>query len=169
MKMAVETSTNTEKQVCSSCGADVRPNTTFCYNCGSSVAEKSFEKTSVETRKSDFLKPDIASAQNGNYVSAEIESKAEEPIIKPIEKPFDEPLEAKNDLSKIEEKILEPKGKPGLKSAASMRRPQKNAQPKNVEVVWEQPENSTSVWFVIFAFILLLFAVGALLAMLYLK
>ena len=28
-----------EKQVCEGCGADVRENTAFCYNCGSSVGE----------------------------------------------------------------------------------------------------------------------------------
>jgi len=28
-----------EKQVCEECGVDVRENTAFCYNCGSSVGE----------------------------------------------------------------------------------------------------------------------------------
>jgi predicted amidophosphoribosyltransferase len=28
-----------EKEVCRECGVDVRENTTFCYNCGSRVAE----------------------------------------------------------------------------------------------------------------------------------
>lgn len=31
--------TAVEKEICENCGADVRENTLFCYNCGSRVAE----------------------------------------------------------------------------------------------------------------------------------
>lgn len=163
--MAVETTTNTEKKICNSCGADVRPNTTFCYNCGSSLAGKSSAETILENQKSNLLQSNAPDVSNGN--SAPIEP-AQETIVKPIEKPFAEPLIVKNESPKIEKEKSEPDDKPALKTAASMRRA-KPAQSKRVEVVWEQPENSTSIWFVVFALVLILLAAGALLAMLYLK
>lgn len=45
-----------EKEICRNCGVDVRPNTLFCYNCGSSVASASNSiKTGYPTVKDKLL------------------------------------------------------------------------------------------------------------------
>lgn len=150
-----------ENQVCKNCGADVRPHALFCYSCGSSVAS------------------DSAVKQNGNNNRAKIGSDkqefAEKPIAKPVledaakpsDKPFKDLSKTEIERAEIENKKLTVEKETVLKTAASVRRQAKPPR-KKVEYVWEQPRESVNIWFVAAAIILTLFAVAALLAMLYL-
>ena len=56
-----------------------------------------------------------------------------------------------------------------LKTAASLRQKPRAQEIKKVEVVWEASENAPNLWFIIVSVILVLFAAGVLLAMLYIR
>jgi hypothetical protein len=162
--MAVETAT--QKNLCSACGAEVRPGAMFCYSCGSAVTatddlsgngQAKIEKENVENQPAELpiAKPD-EKVENG----------------KPFKKPVDESPALKNEKIRFEE--AEPKNKKlivekerTLKTAASVRK-QAKPQTKAVEVSWEE-EDSPNILFIAAALVLTLLAVGALLAMLYLK
>ena len=146
--MAVET-TGTDK-ICRKCGADVRPHALFCYSCGSSVA-----------------------ADDGQLFAANkpIAKPVLEEIAEPLDKSFDDLSSAKNkevEEAEVTDRKIVVEKETVLKTAAAVRRQTKPPRRKNVEIVWEQPPDSVNVWFLATAFILALFAVGALLAMLYL-
>lgn len=52
-----------EKQICQNCGVDVRPNTLFCYNCGSAVspsASNGNKTTAYPTVKDKLLEEERA-------------------------------------------------------------------------------------------------------------
>lgn len=145
-----------KKEICDACGAEVRPGSMFCYNCGGAVseAETVIQKNDRKNSVSDaWFKADVT--ENIDLKTTKL--KAEEIAEKSIEKPTVSEL-----LEKIEE---EPKEKPSiedrakLKSAANLRRKAKSFQRKTVEVVWEEPENAPNKWFPIVAILLILFVV----------
>lgn len=115
----------TEKQICRTCGVDVRPDTLFCYNCGSAV---------------------------GNF-----------PTVK------DKLLEEEQFAGRESEKISAAAKETKLTSAASLRQKKNSAPKKTVEVVWEEPQSASNVWFLVVAFLLTIFAVGIFAAMLYIR
>ncbi|HEX8367099.1 MAG TPA: zinc ribbon domain-containing protein [Pyrinomonadaceae bacterium] len=141
-----------ENPVCSACGAPVRPQALFCYNCGSSIApeidtseprDEIFDENKAETQP--------LAAADENY---------DAPIGKPSETLVEDKPEKKSPLP----------AETKLKSAAALRRGARTpAQKKTVEVIWDEPENAPNVWFLVAAFVLALFAVGILLAMLYIR
>ena len=150
-----------EKQVCPACGADIRPQAVFCYNCGAAVAAPDNAETEPPPRE------EITE-------DAEIESKAttrlDENNVKTIDKSFDTVVETSKDNDDAPEKTDTNKTETKLKSAASLRKSaRKPMQKKTVEVVWDEPESAPNLWFLVAAFVLSLFAVGILLAMLYIK
>lgn len=118
-----------EKQICQKCGAEVRPNTLFCYNCGGSVTDPS--KT-LPTVKDKLLEEELSAAIKAD----------------------------KNSAVSKETKLT---------SAASLRERRENPSKKMVEVVWEEPDSAPNPWFLAVAFLLTLFAVGILAAMLCLR
>jgi hypothetical protein len=61
-----------EKPVCGNCGADVRPDTQFCYNCGKSVSEGGNESLA------DLEKALAASRVNAGDSKAKLELAAAE-------------------------------------------------------------------------------------------
>ncbi len=142
--------TTIENQVCNACGADVRKGALFCYNCGGEVASEIAvaKNDKIETVNNIRFQEDI-SAENENgteFKHSKVETKqevreifVEEPIAKPIEK------SSSNKEAK-------------LKSAAAMRRKSKVIQPKKVEVVWEEHENTPNKWFILVAVFLTIFA-----------
>ncbi|MGI8470210.1 MAG: zinc-ribbon domain-containing protein [Pyrinomonadaceae bacterium] len=163
--MTVETSV--ENKICKSCGADVRLGALFCYSCGASVAP---EMTNGKVSS--------AKTENGERTATEnaiAEPDTEEIVGKrPIEKPFAESINGRTKTAEVKEagnknKQSGAEKETVLKTAAVVRRQSKPPQRKNVEVVWEQPQGSLNIWFLITAGVLILFAVGALLAMLYLR
>lgn len=154
-----------KKEICDACGAEVRPGSLFCYNCGGAVSEEGQEYARTHTGKiSDaWMKADLAENNNLKTTKLNAETVAE----KPIEKPTVSEL-----LEKIEEKPAE---KPSiqeeakLKSAANLRRKAKSFQRKTVEVVWEEPENAPNKWFPIVAIALILFVIFIFYLAMYLK
>lgn len=139
--------TAVKNQICQHCGAEVRPNTQFCYNCGGSLA------TEIENVP---IAQNIVESNNGNESKPTSKLKLEDALVAPIPKP--EVVEE----SKIEEETK-------LKSAATMRRKSKVFQPKRVEVIWEEYENAPDLWFVLAAVLLTLLAIGIFYMALYLK
>lgn len=85
-----------------------------------------------------------------------------------------------NSYATVKEKLLEEEKKAALaqnpspppeklKSAASLRKAHKSVEKKRVEVVWEETEGASNLWFIIVAAVLTVFAVGILIAMLHLR
>jgi len=152
-----------EKKICGACGADVRPGSLFCYNCGGAVPESD---ASVRIDK-----PENNSLKTTQLKKERLESAAEAPIAKPTvgellekidEKPLASPLEKPSDKPLAQDDAK-------LKSAANMRRKAKSFQRKTVEVVWEEPENAPNKWFPIVAVVLILFVVAIFYLAMYLK
>ncbi len=108
------TETAVEKSACESCGADVRDESVFCYNCGNAV-------------------------------------KAEPPIVE-----------------KVDQKSEAPAPRPPLRSAASLRKHRRASNRQPVEITWERPEGSPTV-FIITTVVLALAAAVLILLAFYLR
>ncbi len=61
------------------------------------------------------------------------------------------------------------KKKSDLKSAATLRKRSKPSRLKMVEIVWEERENSSNPWFIVFALLLSLLVAGLVAVAFYLK
>lgn len=158
-----------ETRICDACGADVRPGSMFCYNCGGSVSAESdnSRKKEKKTKVSNaWFKEEIA--ENNDLKTTRLDKKTEE---KTAEEP--EELEKSEDLEENDSEVTNTKSgiqeEAKLKSAASLRRKAKTFQRKKVEVVWEESENTPGAWFVLIALILVLFVVLIFWAAIYLK
>jgi hypothetical protein len=151
-----------ENRECSNCGEMVRPRALFCYKCGENVAEESSVKVRRKTNSevSDvWFKDSIVSEEKKskklktkNTGRIKKESVTEQFVSEKIELKVDEPVEA------FEEKASESK----LKSAATMRNKAKTLQKQKVEMVWDNPENPSSIWFFVASFFLLALVIGIL-------
>ena len=145
-----------ENPICETCGVDVRPQALFCYNCGGAVSDTVEEKT------------ELKSESNGKPADAGL-------IEFPPETEVDAEAEAKMEVAMAEEFSETPDAKikvsknSKLKSAAAMRRKAKSLRAKPIEVVWEEPENFSSVKLILVVLLLTLFAVGIVILALYLK
>lgn len=149
-----------ENRVCSACDAPVRPQALFCYNCGSAVAPEITEnEPDLATGKISFP------AETGDENNAETKTNTDGNHDQPVEKPSGELTG-----NKTEQKSPASPSETKLKSAASLRRGARVApQKKTVEIIWEEPDNAPNIWFLVAAFVLALFVVGILLAMLYIR
>lgn len=123
---------------CRHCGADVRPDTQFCYNCGGAVALETEAVSQRETAVNTPFRENIVENVNGDSSKKTNKLDIADVTGNSIEKPKINP-EAE------------------LKSAASMRRQSKVIQPKKVEVIWQEHENAPNVWFILVAVILTIF------------
>lgn len=165
-----------KNQICENCGADVRLNALFCYNCGSQVvpdelleAEENDDRVSNAWFKESITEPKL------------------EAIPKPKSKPIKEqkivdksgeeltPLSLETTPVETNSKSVETEIKPeknetkSLKTASSLRQKQKLPPKRKVEVTWEAPQSAPNIWFLVVAFILLLVAIGLIVAMLYIR
>lgn len=159
-----------KNQICGKCGAEVRLNAFFCYNCGSQVVSDEViaaEETSEEVSNAWFKE---------TITETKIEPKKEKKIVdksgveltplaidQPIAKPS---IDFKADPI---EKTPENKETKPLKTAASIKEKPKSFTRKKVEVTWEEPRSAPNVWFLIVSLIFLLFAAGLVAAMLYIR
>jgi hypothetical protein len=141
-----------ENKTCGICGADVRPNALFCYNCGGAVT---VETKSEEKPPEKPFAPEVKKEPEQTVV---IEESKLTPIVE--DAGIKESKNSKN---------LETERKPELKSAASLRRKSKSLERKTVEVVWEEHENAPNVWFISVAVGLTIVAAGILFVAMYLK
>ncbi|HVE55844.1 MAG TPA: zinc ribbon domain-containing protein [Pyrinomonadaceae bacterium] len=159
-----------EKKICEACGADVRPGSLFCYNCGGAVQED-LPKTEKNNNQKDvsnaWLKSDLVENSDLKTTQLKRETVEAKPIEKPIEKPLSGGLLEKIEEKPVEKTLIREDAK--LKSAANLRRKAKIYQKKTVEVVWEEPENAPNKWFPIVAILLILFVVGIFYLAMYMK
>jgi len=151
-----------ENPVCNACGAPVRPQALFCYHCGSSVAP--------EIEKTDRHNEAMSEAWQREEIFDE--NKAKTQLLADADENFDTPI-AKPSETLVEDRPEKKSPVPAetkLKSAAALRRGARAAtQKKTVEVIWDEPESAPNAWFLVAALVLALFAVGILLAMLYIR
>lgn len=142
--------TTIENQICQICGADVRPQSLFCYSCGKSVAPAVVQDLPARTTVSDVRSRQTIVEREENGAGQLKQNIVRETI----ENPISEPLT-----------VEEPK----LKSAATMRRKPKFLQPKQIEIIWEEHENAPNGWFILAAVLLTLFAAGILYLAMFVK
>ena len=163
-----------EKKICDACGADVRPGSLFCYNCGGAVAEVLPEPATNNNNSRDDggarFQSDLA--ENSDLKTTQLKKETvegfdSESIAKPIGKPTGDELFEKTAAQPLEKSPIREDAK--LKSAANLRRKTKSFQRKTVEVVWEEPENAPNKWFPIVAVVLILFVVAIFYLAMYLK
>jgi hypothetical protein len=167
-----------EKKICRECGAEVRPQTSFCYNCGKSVTETpdrdpAEEPSSIwfgETIISDGPEPEpLLAEEPENAVTETLEEPvAAETAVDPAE----------FETEKIEREDLEPETAPGpegtdaldpvhhslpvesgMRSAASIRRKAKTYQRREVEIVWEEYEGKSNLKYIFITLLVVLFTV----------
>ena len=147
-----------ENQICETCGADVRPQALFCYNCGGAVAEQMEEtenkngnnKTSDDWRQNNFEEEFAEKTQIADPDSKVREIEAAENAV-------------------IKDKKPDVFGEAKLKSAASMRRKAKSFQRKEVEIIWEEPENVSGIRLILIALLLTAFAAAVVVFAIFLK
>ena len=170
-----------EKKICDACGADVRPNSLFCYNCGNAVSEElpaaaatnnSREDADVKKFQSDLA--ETSDLKTTQLKREPVEAFDNQQMAQPIGKPIagSELFEKAEAPLKVESEPLENpsiQDQAKLKSAANMRRKAKSFQRKTVEVVWEEPENAPNKWFPLVAIFLILLVVGIYYLAMYLK
>lgn len=151
-----------KEKTCNACGADVRPNSVFCYNCGSAVTPQ-VPHSGNDTRKlsDDWFKGDLTEENSEEIIyektdpeTVEDESKAR------TEEISESPGVEENAEEKVEESELEKRDLSKMDSAANLRRRGKSIQKKRVEIVWEEHDNAPNGWFIFFAILLTLLAVG---------
>ena len=159
-----------ENKICEACGAEVRPGSLFCYNCGGAVADELPDKPAKnksENSVSDaWLRGDLA--ENNDLKTTQLDGAVvENQVVAPTDKLSEEKIVEKVADKPLEKKSLQQEAK--LKSAANMRRKSKVFQSKKVEILWEEHQNAPNIWFLLVAVILILFVVGIFYLAIYLK
>ncbi len=164
-----------EKELCAECGADVRPDAQFCYNCGGAI------NTEDGGVSDAWFKEDIA-----NDGEASIDP---EIVDSPIGKPSEDlsvapPVENQDSgsVSKVEKDAdSEPgpspkvktknrvKPKPKMKSAASLRKKPKPFPQRREEVIWVERNSSPNVWFILMSILVILLVAGLFVLAMYFK
>lgn len=147
-----------KEKVCNSCGAEVRPNAGFCYNCGSAVAPD-VPIGGNKTRKlsDDWFKGDLVEEKKSETVSGKIEN---EIVETDDEIQFEKISGSETAEEEVSENESEKRDLSKMDSAANLRRRGKSLQKKRVEIVWEEHDNAPNGWFIFFAILLAALAVG---------
>ena len=146
-----------EKQVCTSCGADLRNGALFCYNCGGAV---SGVPDKIENKNGNSAHDDTV--QRNNAARTQLKDKKSAII-------------ARNKISEAEiggeQKLDEPEqsAQEELKTAAALRRKPKTIRKKEVEIVWEEQENPSSLLLILTALLLAIFAAAVIILAMTLK
>lgn len=162
-----------EEKICEACGAEVRPGSLFCYNCGGPVGLDLEEKPKSNRVSSAWFQGELGS--NLNLETTQLSSDGapiakEEPVkaTGPIDAPLTtvaEAIESEEKKESTPAKVADPKAK----TAAAMKRKSKTFQAKPLEVVWEEPESGPNAWFPLVAFVLVLIVLGIFFLANYLK
>lgn len=143
---------------CSACGAEVRPNAAFCYNCGSAIGlEASSDSESASNSKSS-----VSNAWFEETIADEpLPENESSPVIVSTDSPANEKLQSRKIETKAKSKeraVTSTKStankSPRLRSAASMKQKRPVFTQKVVEAAWEQPETGINMWFVVVALVL---------------
>lgn len=174
-----------EKKVCAECGVDVRPQTSFCYNCGKSVTETPDRKP-VEEASSIWFEETLAREEPEPAAEPEPEPEPAEDPSDAVTESWEGPLAAEPELEPEPEaaeeehekdgtEVLEPEDKPsvdemdpihhslpvesGMRSAASIRKKPKTFQRREVEVAWEEYEGRSGLVYVLITLLVVLFTI----------
>jgi hypothetical protein len=134
-------SKSVENRECPKCGELVRPRSLFCYKCGENVAEES----SVKVRRKESK--DVSDI----WFKDSIVKENDEDLKKASEEAVSDAFEKKEVKEKKDTK---------LKSAATMRDKAKTVKKQKVEMVWDTPDNPSSISFFIVSFILIALVIG---------
>ncbi|HEX8288513.1 MAG TPA: zinc ribbon domain-containing protein [Pyrinomonadaceae bacterium] len=145
-----------ENQVCKTCGAEIRPNALFCYNCGGLVAESPIETESKN-----------GSNESSNALIIDNDEVVEKTLI--VEKNDENRKSVTAEKTKLSDTKSGIVKEAKLKSAASLRNKAKSFQRKEVEVVWEEAENTSGFLLPLIALLLTVFAVAVVILAIYLK
>lgn len=172
-----------ENRVCPNCRRTARPGAGFCHHCGVSLAPVA-PAAGGERFQTDNLNDSAARRDGGgiNSKNANDNSRAARSgiggsaIQKPLEGLFEQSSERKPPLVREKTLVAEREAKLNTTAAAAHAatavRPKKGAatvETQKTEVVWEAAESTANVWFLLASLLLVLFAVGILLAMLYIR
>jgi len=174
-----------EKKVCRECGAEVRPQTSFCYNCGKSVTETP-DRDPADEPSSIWFGETIISDGPEPEPEPEPTQEPEDAVTEAFEGPIapEPPVDlAEYETEKIEREDLEleniePETAPdpeaaggldpihhslpvesGMRSAASIRRKAKTYQRREVEVIWEEYEGKSNLKYILITLLVVLFTV----------
>lgn len=144
-----------KEKVCGACGADVRPQALFCYNCGSAVAPDAplIENNNNKKASNAWFKDEIV-AEDRQDLEFQDDDREDKLIADGEEIEVRETLERETD----EEEKAEKRDLSELESAANLRRRGKSVQKKRVEIVWEEHDNAPNGWFIFIAVILTILA-----------
>lgn len=160
-------------QVCENCGADVRLNAAFCYNCGSQVVPDEMVEIVNEGQVSNAWFKESITEQKSEPIKMPTEPLTELKIkdksgveLTPLAS--NEPPPVETEPKSVETKPAKKETKP-LKTAASMRQKPKFVPKRKVEITWEKPQSAPNIWFLTVALILLILAIGSVIAMLYIR
>jgi hypothetical protein len=161
-----------DKQKCPECGSVVRQNSLFCFHCGASVSPRTKKKDGMSDAwfKENIVIKDETATPISELQSELVEEKTSE-------------IEAASPIAQAEKKVEEqqtvtettPKSKSEeirsnkLKSASAIRTKPKSVLRKSVEVVWEEPEGSSNIWFILAAVLFSAIVAGLITAAWYLR
>lgn len=158
-----------EKRVCGECGADVRPNTAFCYNCGKSVSLAEEEDGHTDEASDAWFGETLVSEPEPDEeleetVAIPEPEETQETVV--IPEPQETGIEAeisaetKPDTPDIDPIHHSLPVEGGLKSAASIRKRPKTFQKREVEVVWEKHDDPPTSKFILVTLIFVLFTIA---------
>ncbi len=139
-----------KKEVCRSCGVEVRETSSFCYACGETILAA--VEPDIVSADTQILSGNGSLDQEAQPIEIEVTQASDEPAAEVIS---GKALQANEDNTKI-------------RSAASFRRKAKAYNRKPVEIAWVQRERSPKA-FVIVSIVLTVFAAVLLALALYLK
>ena len=143
------------KDICESCGADVREGSSFCFSCGESLL--------VEPLPPAILKPDPRTLNGGDHKNPKpVEFSEPEPP------PVMVPTERLEHISAVPKNSQSLKSAKDLRTAAAVRREAGLAKTKNVEVEWVERDPSTLL-FLVTSILFTLIAAGLIAAAYYLR
>ena len=155
------TGTAVEKGECAECGADIRDEAAFCYNCGGALNAEEIESTKVSEKSSAaWLRGDIN--EDPSTSDKDESTDVDKPNAMPAEDFEDAGVNVSQKTAEKESgntKRIKPKIK--MKSAANLRKKPKSFERRKVEVVWEERNSTANIWFIVMS-VLITFFVGVL-------
>jgi hypothetical protein len=160
-----------ENQTCKTCGAGVRPHAAFCYNCGGALAGNPGENESKNgnNKDSDILLTENNKENNKKEIVEKTQIVERNIEIRKFEDSGQTKVKDNKDNKNNKDKKPDLVKEAKLRSAASLRDKAKSFQKKEIEIVWEEPENSSGALLTIIALVLTAFAVTVVILAMYLK
>lgn len=166
-----------EKRVCGECGVDVRPDTSFCYNCGKSVSPEAPAPDEAAEASDAWFGETLVSERPAEELAEPVEPEPEsepEPELKSSEPEVEERADAAAeetipDVSDIDPIHHSLPVEGGLKSAAAIRKRPKTYQRREVEVVWEEHQDPPMSRFILVTLLFVLFTIAVFLIAMQMK